>query len=269
MGRLSMYRVAGLLGILPMVFGSGIAHAQAGLPMSPGSVLAVSAFDTVDYVLEYAPSGQLLGQLEIIDPGNVIGIPSGVAIAGGRLWVAGRDSVARVNPATGAVEDGFSVASAPNLVGIADFGNSLLVAEVHPDRVHRFTLDGDLIDTIELVGDTLLITGVDTDGVRLHVSTHVTGDIHVFGFDGVQVDLVTIGFVADLTGATVDAANEELWVVTGTGVNEIHRFTLGGDPVGSFPAEADGIMGLHVISDQLFADGFETGDLFAWGALAQ
>lgn len=269
MSGLSTHGIAGLLGTLPLVFGSGIAHAQTGLPMSSGSVLAVSAFDTVDYVLEYAPSGQLLGQLEIIDPGDVIGIPSGIAIAGGRLWVAGRDSVARVNPETGVVEDGFSVAAAPNLVGIADFGNSLLVAEVHPDRVHQFTLDGDLIDTVELIGDTLLITGVDTDGFRLYVPTHTTGDVHVFGFDGVQVDLVNIGFVADLTGATLDAANEELWVVTGTGVNEIHRFTLGGDPLGAFPAGADGIMGLHVISDQLFADGFETGDLSAWWAMAQ
>lgn len=114
-----------------------------------------------------------------------------------------------------------------------------------------------------------MITGVETDGFRLLVPTHVTGDVHVFGFDGVQVDLVTLGFVADLTGATLDSANDELWVVTGTGANEVHRFTLGGGALGAFPAGADGIMGLHVISDQLFADGFETGDLFAWWAEAQ
>lgn len=263
MGRIRRFTVKPFVGALLLLLTPGVAQAEE-LELSPGSVLAVSAFDSTDYILEYASSGQLLAQLAIVDPGDVIGTPSGVAVAGGRLWIAGRDRVAEVDSSTGAVVTSFQVATAPNLVGLADFGNSLLVAEVHPDRVHRFTFDGDHINTIELAGDPLLITGIETDGTHLYVPTHTTGDVHVFGFDGVEEDRISIGLVADLTGVTVDASLSEVWVASGTGANEIHRFDFGGDPLGAFPAGADGIMGLHVIADQLFADGFETGDLFAW-----
>lgn len=242
----------------------GIVRAGDGLPLTRGSLLAVSAFDAVDYVLEYSPSGQLLGMLELVDPDGSIGTPSGVAVAGGQLWIAGRDHVARVDSETGVVLGAFAVSDAPNLVGLAESGNSLLVAEIHPDRVHRYGFDGGLMDTIELLGDPLLITGVDTDGLNLYVATHTTGDVHVFGFDGVQRDRISIGFVGDLTGLTVEPWLREFWVATGTGMNDIHRFDLEGNPLGVFAAGAGGIMGLHVMSSPLFGDGFESGDLQAW-----
>lgn len=154
--------------------------------------------------------------------------------------------------------------SSPNLVGLTASGETMLVAEVHPDRVHRYGLDGVLIETVELLGEPLLVTGLDTDGFRLYVATHTTGDVHVFGFDGTETGRIPIGLVADLSGVTVDPAANELWVATGTGMNDIRRFDLGGNPLGVFPAGADGIMGLYVIGNQVFADAFETGDHQAW-----
>jgi len=245
--------------------GVQVSTAGDGLPLLQDSVLAVSAFDEVDSVLEYSPEGELLATLELVDPGGEIVTPSGVAVAGGQLWVAGRDNVASVDPVSGLVLPGFAVTDSPNLVGLGDGEGSLLVAEVHPDRVHRYGFDGELLETIELmVDDALLITGVDSDGLSLYLATHTTGDVHVFGFNGVETGRIAIGFVADLTGVSVIAVACEKRVATGTGANEIHRFDLEGVPLGSFEAGADGVMGLHAMDSQLFADGFESGDLQGW-----
>jgi sugar lactone lactonase YvrE len=171
--------------------------------------------------------------------------------------------VVRVDPATGAVTPGFPVSESALLTGLADAGDTLLVAEIAPDRVHRFTLEGRLLGTVLLPGG-LLITGVDTDATLLYVTSHNTGHVHVFTMDGTPAGVVEMGQTGDLTGVTLDADGESLWAATGTGLNDLLHVDFAGNVLGGFPGDVPGVMGLHAVSSPLFADGFESGDLAAW-----
>ncbi len=258
-------RTTAVLGLLVAV--SGVSLTAEPLPLTPDSILGVSAFEDVDTLVEYTPAGELLANLEISDPGGLIGTPSGLAIAGGILWVGGSDSVVRVDVDTGLATAGFPVTDSPTLVGLADDGEHLLVGELHPDRVFRFDLQGQLLDTVALETE-ILITGLDTDGVLLFVSSHATGDVHIFAMDGQEVGVVETDFPGDLTGVTLDSDGETLWVTTGTGANEIHQFDFAGTLLRSFSADAQGLMGLHALPGGVFADGFESGDTSSWSVSA-
>ncbi len=237
--------------------------AGEALPLRPSSILAVSGFEDIDTVVEYTPAGELLASLEISDPEGLIGTPSGLAMAAGSLWVGGSDSVVSIDVETGVATPGFPVTDSPTLVGLADDGEHLLVGELFPDRVFRFDLEGQRLDTIVLATEVLM-TGLDTDGSLLFVSSHATGDVHIFGMDGQEVGVVETDLPSDLTGVTLDSDGETLWVTTGTGANEIHRFDFHGTLLHSFPADAQGLMGLHALPGGIFADGFESGDARRW-----
>ena len=256
-------RVFGLAALLAIATGPGV-HAD-GLPLQAGSLLAIADFAPLDTLLEYSVEGELRGSLEIDDPAGLIDHANGLAIAGGTLWVAARSDVVRVDPATGATAPGFPVSESALLTGLADDGDTLLVAEMGPDRVHRFTLDGELLETVFLPGG-LLISGVDTDGVLLYVTSHNTGHVHVFTMGGAAAGVIEMGLTGDLTGLTLDADGESLWVAAGTGLNDILHVAFTGSSLGAFPGDVQGVMGLHAVSRSLFADGFESGDLAAWTA---
>lgn len=254
-------RVLRLGALLALATGAGVG--AEGLPLRADSLLAIADFVEPDTLLEYGADGELRGSLEVDDPGALIDHANGVAIAGGTLWVAARTGVVRVDPATGAVTPGFEVSESALLTGLADDGDTLLVMELAPDRVHRFTLDGQLLETVGLPGG-LLVTGVDTDGVLLYATSHNTGHVHVFTMDGMPVGVVELGLTGDLTGVTLAADGASLWVAAGTGVNDILHVDFAGNVLGGFPGEVQGVMGLHAVPGPLFADGFEAGDLAAW-----
>jgi len=255
-------KVLGLGGAL-LALAAGPEVGVGGLPLEAGSILAIADFAPLDTLIEYSADGELRGSVEVDDPGALIDHANGLAIAGGTLWAATRTEVVRVDPATGAVTPGFPVSESALLTGLADDGDTLLVAELAPDRVHRFTLGGRLLGTVLLPGG-LLITGVDTDGSLLYVTSHNTGHVHVFTMDGRPTGVVEMNLTGDLTGVTLDADGESLWVATGTGLNDLLHVDFAGNVLGGFPGDVQGVMGLHAVSSPLFADGFESGDLAAW-----
>lgn len=237
--------------------------AQPPLPLADGSVLAVSAFTEDDVLVELSDAGEVLGQLELVDPMDLLGAPSGLTRLNGELWVSGGTSVHRLDPITGELSSGFSVTDGPTLTALCTDGEFLLVGEFVVDAFQRYDIAGNLIDTIDL--DTqLFMVGADSDGERIYVGSHSTGDVHVFDMSGTTVGIIETDLPSDLTGVSLGDGGETLWVVTGLGINEVHQFDLEGKLLRTFDGQFDGLMGLYALRGGIFADGFESGDTSAW-----
>ncbi|MCH9649575.1 MAG: hypothetical protein K0U98_15150 [Deltaproteobacteria bacterium] len=238
--------------------------AQDGLPLQEGSVLTVVGFGAPHTLIEFSASGEELGRLVIDDPDGLISSPSGLTLVGNQLWVTGSNNVNRINLTSGLASLGFQIVEQISLTALADSGEFLLVGDIHPDRVLRFDGSGKLQDTVVLDPEVSM-TGLDTDGSKLFVTSYQTGNVHVFDLDGHQVGVIPTELGAGtLTGVSLDRDGRSLWVTTGTGINDILHFDLNGQPLGSFRVTADATMGLHAVGSALFVDGFEAGNTDAW-----
>ncbi len=238
--------------------------AQDGLPLREGSVLTVVGFGAPHTLIEFSASGEELGRLGIQDPAGLITSPSGLTLSGDVLWVSGSNTVNRIDLKSGLASPGFQITEQISLTALADDGEFLLVGDIHPDRVLRFDSSGQLQDTIVLDPEVLM-TGLDTDGSRLFVTSYQTGHVHVFDLDGHQIEVIPTDLGAGtLTGASLDKDGRSLWVTTGTGINDILHFDLAGQPLGSFRVTAQATQGLHVVGLPVFVDGFESGNTDSW-----
>ena len=240
------------------------AEGTGPLPLRADSLLAATAFTETNLVAEFSPAGALIGMVELIDPGMLIDSPSGLTRIGDEYWIGGGNGVHRLNPATGEVSPGFAVAEGPTLTAVTNDGEFLLVGQFTTNALERFDTAGHLIDTITLDTPGLFMVGADSDGSLLYIGSHSTGDVHVFDMAGITVGVIETNLPSDLTGVALDQDGETLWVATGVGSNDIHRFDFAGNLLTTFPGQLPGIMGLVAVAGQLFADGFEAGDTSAW-----
>ena len=241
------------------------ALAGGGPPsLAPGSLLAVSGFAPAHTLVEFAPDGEILGQVALDDPTGAFGLPSGLTCLDGELWVSGGTTLHRLDPLTGQLSSGFTVTDGPTLTALCSDGVSLLVGEFTEHAFTRFAPDGALLGTISL--DTpLFMAGADCDEEHLYVASHATGDVHVFDMTGTTVSVIEVDLPGDLTGISLTESGDRIWVATGTGNNEVHEYDFAGTRLRSFPGQLEGLMGLHAPRGGLFADGFEGGNTDAWG----
>ena len=247
-------------------------HAAGDVPMIPGSILAIAGFGAPHTLIEVAPDGTVLGELTVVDPGGLVGSPSGLTVLKGAVWISGTDRVFRLDPVTGGLSNAF-IAEEP-ITGLADDGESLWVAAIHPDRLLRYDIAGNLLETIVL-SELRLITGLDIDlsggsaanGLRFLVSSYITGHAHLFDRSGQEVGVIETNlFPGNLTGLGLDPGGGSMWLTLGTGTNEIVHTDLDGNFLGEIPGSgmASGISGLEVLDASIFADGFESGTFGHW-----
>ena len=232
--------------------------------LAPGSVLAVSGSSTEHVLAEFSPDGQVLGQVEVVDPAEALGTPSGLTRLGGEFWVSGGSSIHRIDPATGEIDAGFPATDGPTLTALCTDGEFLLAGEFIANSFLRFDTDGNHVDTIVLDSDQLFLVGADSDGEFLYVGSHATGDVHIFDLTGAPVGVIDTNQGANISAISLGQDGDTIWVANGLGVNEVQEFDFDGNLLRTFDGHFQLLMGLHALQDGLFGDGFESGDASAW-----
>jgi hypothetical protein len=240
------------------------APVTADIQIRAGSILAVAGFADDHVLLNFSDSGELLGQVEIVDPNDILGSPQGLTWLASGLWIAGATSVHQIDPSTGELSNGFEVVPGPTLTALCSDGENLLVGGFVSETFLRFDVAGNPLGGITLDSPSLFLVGGDSDADLLYVPSHSTGDVHVFDLSGTAVDVIQTDQISDLTAVALDPEGETFWVATGTGLNDILQFDFDGTLLESFPGVVSGIMGLAIVPVGLFADGFESGDSSAW-----
>lgn len=239
---------------------------EGPLPMRPGSILGVAGFSGPHTLIEFLPSGEVLGSLTIADPDGLMLPPSGLAILDGDIWVGGHNNIVRIDPLTGLALVSIPASDSFNLTSLATADGFLWVGAIHPDRILKLTPDGQLQDTIFLQGDNL-ITGLDIVGSRFYISSYRTGHVHVFDMDGNELEVIETDLSAgNMSGVNFDPRDQTLWITIGTGTNEVLHFDLDANLLDSFPGPVVGLMGLEVLDASFFGDSFESGSTDAWSA---
>lgn len=239
------------------------------LPLAAESVLTVSASGDEHILAEFSPDGDVLGQVAVVDPTEALGAPSGLTSLSGELWISGAGSVHRIDPANGTIDAGFTVSDGPTITALCSDGEYLLVGEFVGDTFLRFDTDGNLIDTIELDFEQLFMVGADCDGEFIYVGSHATGDIHVFDMTGTTVDVIETDQGANLSAVSLGSDGDTLWAANGLGINEIQEFDFDGNVLRTFDGQFQLQMGLYVLRNGVFGDGFESGDTSAWSATTE
>lgn len=252
-----------LAGTATLLFGTAPLPAEP--PLAPGSVLTVSGSFEEHVLAEFSPDGEVLGQVTVVDPAEALGTPSGLTRLGGEFWISGGSSIHRIDPATGAVDTGFTAAESPTLTALCSDGEFLLAGEFTANAFLRFDTEGNLIDTIELDSPQLFLVGADSDGEFLYVGSHATGDVHIFDLTGAPVGVIDTNQGANISAVSLGQNGDTLWVANGLGVNEVQEFDFDGNLLRTFDGQFQLLMGLYALQDGVFGDGFESGDASAWG----
>lgn len=236
-------------------------------PLAPDSVLAVSASSTEHVLAEFSPDGEVLGQVDVLDPTEILGTPSGLTRLDGEFWISGASSIHRIDPATGEIDAGFTASDGPTLTALCTDGEFLLAGEFTANSFLRFDTDGNHVDTIVLDSTQLFLVGADSDGEFLYVGSHATGDVHIFDLTGAPVGVIDTNQGANISAVSLGQNGDTIWVATGLGVNEIQEFDFDGNLLRTFDGQFQLLMGLYALQDGVFGDGFESGDLLAWSLL--
>jgi len=250
-----------LLGALLLSLTPAVGSSQPG--PGPAAVLAVAGFSEGHVLIEYSESGEALRQIDLVDPDDLLGSPSGLTMLDGTLWVGGANSVHPLDPTSGEISAGFTAADGPTLTALCADGVHLLVGDFIANTFKKFDSSGNLLSEITLDTQVFMV-GADSDGQNIYVPSHATGNVHIFDMAGTTVGLIETNLPSDMTAIALDPDGETFWIATGTGTNAVHRFDFAGNLLQSFPGTSPGIMGLYALAPSLFEDGFESGDTSAW-----
>lgn len=208
--------------------------------VKPGSIIAVDSVAPNHHagpfrLVQYDAAGNILDLLTLIDPYG-IGIPTGVALLGGDVFVTGTSrGVAQVDLETGVLINGF-FHSMPGSEGLGELDGNLVVCTWRHNTAGIFNREGVLQQSVEF-SPYSEIAGIDSDGTHWFTCSWIDGDIDVYDLAGTFMHSIPTGIgPASASDLSYDRATDTLWVTTGFGSDEVRQYDLAGTLLHSFPA---------------------------------
>lgn len=210
---------------------------EQGFVSNLGQALDTSTRDGDGFIARIGPHGEVLDGPAIPQPGSTLDSPKGLALLGGRLYVADIDRIVAFDPATGRQLAEYRPEGARSLNDLAPAGERLLVTDFEAGRVLSLDPGTGRFDVIAsgiggangVVADGdrayVVATGAQLEGggiTRIDLTSGATapvGDIHG-RFDGVALAADGALIVSDWVAMGTPTPGRILRVDPATGAAE-------------------------------------------------
>lgn len=130
-------------------------------------------------------------------------------------------------------------------VGLENFGGNLLITDIGDDSFSSITTTGMLVTGPTVIGGGPNPIGITTDGTNIYVTDTTSDQVLILGLDGTPISSFDVtGITTFPEGVTYSSADGFLYVVDGSGGNQVGQYTTAGVLQATFPingSSPDGI----------------------------